>query len=92
MTPESMIERLEKAKARAQEYDLESILITIPFLDMIVELLKREDEKRKTGHWIDLWDVKNGVSEYGSCSVCERISQRPLGRFCRWCGAEMSEE
>ena len=38
--PEAMIELLEKAKAGAQEFDLDCVLITIPLLDMIVELLK----------------------------------------------------
>lgn len=41
-------------------------------------------------HWIDIW--KNDTSTEAQCSVCSRYSNRPVGRFCKWCGAKMSDE
>lgn len=43
-------------------------------------------------HWINIWDENNpSISTFGRCSKCNEISKRPLGRYCRWCGAKMDE-
>ena len=37
---------------------------------------------------IELWD-EDGVSSQAVCNICGRISARPAGSFCKWCGADM---
>ena len=42
------------------------------------------------GEWIDTeTSYADGVKQKFQCSVCKRLSPRPLGDFCRWCGADM---
>ena len=41
----------------------------------------------KQGEWIEIWE--NEMSNKAKCSECGRISKRPLGYFCRWCGVRM---
>lgn len=44
----------------------------------------------KMGKWIDIWDKNDyGISTQGRCNRCKQISDRPLGKFCKWCGAKM---
>lgn len=46
--------------------------------------------ERKTGRWIDMWDKNDPyTSSRGRCSICGRESDRPLGDYCKWCGADM---
>jgi hypothetical protein len=50
-------------------------------------------EERKKGEWIDNETTyADGVRQTCTCSICWRRSVRPLGRFCRWCGADMGED
>lgn len=50
-------------------------------------------EERKKGKWIDNeTSYADGVRQTCTCSICGRRSVRPLGRFCRWCGANMEGE
>ena len=54
-----------------------------------LELLK----EKKHGEWITLWDRNDpDTSSAGRCSVCGRVSGRPLGKYCRWCGSVMDKE
>ena len=49
--------------------------------------------ERKKGEWIDTeTSYADGVQQECRCSVCTRLSLRPLGDFCRWCGADMRGE
>lgn len=49
--------------------------------------------KRKTGRWIDNeTSYADDARQTCTCSVCGRRSHRPLGRFCRWCGARMEAD
>jgi hypothetical protein len=49
-------------------------------------------EPRKKGKWIDNeTSYADGVRQSCNCSVCGKRSIRPLGDFCRWCGANMRE-
>lgn len=49
-------------------------------------------EERKKGKWIDNeTSYADGVRQTCTCSICGQRSVRPLGRFCRWCGADMRE-
>ena len=45
------------------------------------------------GHWIENDTTYAEVTRQTcTCSVCGQHSPRPLGEFCRWCGAKMDEE
>jgi hypothetical protein len=41
----------------------------------------------KQGEWIEIWE--NEMSTKAMCNNCKRESDRPLGNFCKWCGADM---
>ena len=45
--------------------------------------------KRYNGDWEDIWNEESKTSISARCSNCGKISQRPVGRFCRWCGSDM---
>ena len=57
--------------------------------DVIEELSTKRDGKT-LGEWKVIWnrDDPNTSSEE-KCSVCGRVSKRPLGHYCKWCGAFM---
>lgn len=45
--------------------------------------------EQKIGKWIETeTSYADGIQEC-QCSICKRLSPRPLGEFCRWCGATM---
>ena len=45
------------------------------------------------GKWITIWREDDpDTSTHARCSVCNRMSERPLGEYCKWCGAKMSQE
>ena len=47
----------------------------------------------RTGRWINIWDKNDyGISTQARCNRCKQISDRPLGIFCKWCGARMEVE
>lgn len=49
--------------------------------------------ERKRGEWIDNeTSYADDTRQTCTCSVCGRLSYRPLGSFCRWCGANMEGE
>ena len=44
------------------------------------------------GHWIETEEsYSDEVMQSCICSNCKRRSIRPLGDYCRWCGALMDE-
>jgi hypothetical protein len=48
------------------------------------------EPERKRGKWIDNeTSYADGVRQTCTCSICGQRSVRPLGRFCRWCGADV---
>ena len=56
-------------------------------LDSAIALIKTN-----SGQWIDIWNAYDpDISEKGRCSLCKQISDRPLGHYCKWCGAYMGE-
>ena len=63
------------------------------FRDGYAEVVEVMGEVERRGHWVEndttYADVKIQTCD---CSVCGRPSPRPLGDFCRWCGAKMDEE
>ena len=56
----------------------------------IVDSMPTIEPERKKGKWIDNeTSYADGVRQTCTCSICGQRSVRPLGRFCRWCGADM---
>ena len=59
---------------------------------------KKEDVHRlfsleKHGEWQTIWDRNDpDTSSEARCSVCGRVSERPLGHYCKWCGSTMDKE
>lgn len=52
-----------------------------------------EEREVKNGEWITIWrEDDRDTSTHARCSICNRISERPLGEYCKWCGAKMSQE
>ena len=44
----------------------------------------------KVGEWLENeTSYVDNVRQTCDCSVCGRRSPRPLGDYCRWCGAKM---
>ena len=57
----------------------------------ILALLK--EQEAENGEWITIWQEDDpDTSTHGRCSMCNRISERPLGVYCKWCGAKMDQE
>ena len=58
----------------------------------LIELISDALEllKRKTGEWQIIWE--NDMASTAQCAVCARVSKMPLGKYCKWCGANMSSE
>ena len=56
------------------------------------KMIKCPLKSNKKGQWIAIYDIYNpNISTTGKCSQCGQISQRPLGNFCKWCGAANQE-
>ena len=64
-------------------------------VDLILEALVAMIDEQPTiepkkGKWIAIWDKNNPhISSRGRCSICGRETDRPLGDYCKWCGADM---
>ena len=47
----------------------------------------------RRAEWVELWnDRDQTTSSEARCSKCGRISARPVGDFCKWCGADMRKK
>ena len=56
-----------------------------------LKLLKEQGVKH--GEWISIWREDDpDTSTDARCSVCNRVSKRPAGEYCKWCGAKMDLE
>ena len=56
-----------------------------------IALLK--EQEAKNGEWITIWQENDpDTSTHARCSICNRISERPLGGYRKWCGAKMNQE
>ena len=52
-----------------------------------------KEQEAENGEWITIWQEDDpDTSIHARCSICNRISERPLGGYCKWCGAKMSQE
>lgn len=68
---------------------------TIFILFILSKENKKLDEllKQKHGEWKTIWAKEDpDISTEGRCSVCGKISDRPLGSYCKWCGSKMDKE
>ena len=52
------------------------------------EVIDSVKPEPRNGEWVSVWD-EDGVSSEAVCNICGRISARPAGSFCKWCGADM---
>lgn len=49
--------------------------------------------EKKQGKWVTIWNENDPyTSSSARCSICNRVGERPLGQFCKWCGTEMDSE
>ena len=56
-----------------------------------IAMLKEQGVKH--GEWISIWREDDpDTSTDARCSVCNRVSKRPAGEYCKWCGAKMDLE
>lgn len=79
---------LMTVKATLESEEIERIIHKIK--DAPVMVLSSAQSERPRGEWIDTeTSYVDGVRQTCRCSVCRQISPRPLGDFCRWCGADM---
>lgn len=96
---ENVIRRIEREdairriKTVLQLTHTKSLTVTIPryTAELVVSML--EEQKAENGEWITIWREDDpDTSTHARCSICNRISERPLGGYCKWCGAKMSQE
>lgn len=68
-------------------------------VEMIVQSFAKQVEQAvvknvapvEISKWLfDAFDDR-GIPARARCSLCRRVSFKPLGRFCRWCGARIIE-
>ena len=60
----------------------------------LIDCDKEETVQEPTyGEWLETeTSYADGVRQHCRCSVCNILSCRPLGNFCKWCGADMRGE
>ncbi len=60
-------------------------------IDNAIELL--DEQEARHGNWLTIWQEDDPyTSTYARCSVCNMVSKRPIGEYCKWCGAKMDNE
>lgn len=48
--------------------------------------------ERKRGEWLENeTSYSDDIPQTCTCSVCGARSKRPIGYFCKWCGADLRE-
>ena len=68
------------------------LFISVHFQDP-EKILNDLSSVEQHGHWIENETSYADLptKQTCNCSVCGRESARPLGDWCRWCGAKMDE-
>ena len=52
-----------------------------------------KEQEAENGEWITIWQEDDpDTSIHARCSICNRISKRPVGEYCKWCGTKMNQE
>ena len=75
----------------AERIGIEQARDFIRTIDDAISLLK--EQEAKNGEWITIWREDDpDTSSHARCSVCNRVSERPLGEYCKWCGTKMNQE
>ena len=91
MTNEDAIKWLENLKQDIGQLRHEDLWHYEQAIYEIIALLKEQDAEN--GKWITIWREDDpDTSTHARCSICNRISERPLGGYCKWCGAKMNQE
>lgn len=87
---EDTIERIERVLGLTPK---NSLTVTIPRLTAERAVAMLKEQEAENGEWITIWQEDDpDTSTHARCSICNRISERPLGGYCKWCGAKMSQE
>ena len=67
--------------------------IVNPYGSQRPEWCPLKEQEAENGDWITIWREDDpDTSTHARCSICNRISERPLGGYCKWCGAKMNQE
>lgn len=85
------IEQLPSVQPEPSEIarDIATILVN----EMDMRVIAKNAVQPEKGKWLDNeTSYADGVRQTCTCSVCGLRSVRPLGNFCRWCGADMRGE
>ena len=89
-------DEIEKLRTDYRMRDLDYKTLRFAYrleIDKLEAELETERKKHERGEWKTLWDRNDpDTSHEGLCSVCGMVSERPLGRYCKWCGAKMGED
>lgn len=74
-------------------FDCKELEIAKPWDGYTEEDVYRLLSLEKHGDWQTIWDMNDpDTSSEARCSVCGRVSGRPLGHYCKWCGSTMDKE
>ena len=86
---ESAVEKVEQKGGRVMEISLEQYNNMTARLHELEKLVYEQGRQR--GRWLEnetTYD-DNTLRQTMTCSICGKRSRRPLGRYCRWCGADL---
>lgn len=65
----------------------------VTFKGRIDALPTVDAEPVRHGRWLDNeLSYAEDRHQAMTCSVCHKYSYRPVGEYCRWCGAKMGED
>jgi len=68
-------------------------LITHSVIDTIEHIPAADVVPVVHGEWEVMWQKEDPDTSIDCrCSVCKKVSRRPVGDFCKWCGARMDGE
>ena len=82
MSREAVIDTIEWYRTNPHWFTEDHIIEDIKGLSSV--------QSRPYGEWLDTeTSYADDGKQYCKCSVCGKQSLRPLGDFCRWCGADM---
>lgn len=80
-----LAERKDRMR-KAREYIVSALEHNRNSIDIADKMLS------EPGVWISVWSREDPeVSTEAKCSVCGRVSSRPLGEYCKWCGTKMNK-
>ena len=70
--------------------DENRITVSRANVNSMLRSLPSTQPERKRGEWLDNeTSYSDDIPQTCTCSVCGIRSRRPIGDFCKWCGADM---